>query len=269
MDGLSVNDYKKIQGYIYDKLGIDVDEKKKETVTTKIVKLMRRHGMKTPDEYINYVTRTSDSEMMQEFFNEITTNTTEFFREVAHFDYIRSSINKIIDEIPRIKKDGEIRLWSAPCSSGEEPVTLAVVLKECLPHWINIKILATDISEKILYKAVKGVYTENECRGISNQYLLKYFDKNKNGFYEVNSDIKKVITYRLFNLMDDFNFAKGFDIIFCRNLMIYQNNEVQEKLVNKLYNQLVANGLFFIGHSESMLNKKHKFKYVQTAVYKK
>jgi len=275
MDSLNLNmslnaaEYKKIQDYIYEKLGIDVDDKKKETVTTKITKLMHRHSMKSPKEYINYVTGTTDANMIQEFFNEITTNTTEFFRESAHFDYIKNHINSILTDIPRIKKEGEIRLWSAPCSSGEESVTLAVVLKECLPPGINIKILATDISEKVLNKAIKGVYSENECRGMPKSYLLKYFKKQADGCYETIPEIKKVITYRLFNLMDDFNFKKGFDIIFCRNVMIYFDRDVQEKLVNKFYNEIVPNGLFFIGHSESMLNKKHKFKYIETALYKK
>lgn len=269
MDSLNAAEYKRLQGFIYEKLGIEVDEKKKETVTTKIIKLMNRHKMHTPKEYVNYVTGTSDPDAMQEFFNEITTNTTEFFREAAHFDYIKNNINLILREIPRIERDREIRLWSAPCSSGEEPVTLAIVLKECLPAGIDIKILATDISEKVLNKAVKGIYSEAECKGLAKQYLLKYFKNNKNGFYELNSDIKKHITYRLFNLMEDFTFRKGFDIIFCRNLMIYLDNAAQEKLVNRFYGQIVQNGLFFIGHSESMLNKKHKFKYIQTAVYKK
>lgn len=269
MDILSTAEYKKIQDYIYDKLGIDVDEKKKETVTTKITKLMNRHMMKSPNDYINYVTKTTDPNMIQEFFNEITTNTTEFFRESSHFDYIRNNINLILGDIPRIKKEGEIRLWSAPCSSGEEPVTLAIVLKECLPPGINIKILATDISEKVLNKAIKSLYTENECKGIPKTYLLKYFRKQADGFYETVPDIKKLITYRLFNLMDNFNFKKGFDIIFFRNLMIYFDRDVQEKVVNKFYDVIVPNGLFFIGHSESMLNKKHKFKYVETALYKK
>ena len=266
---LSAAEYKKIQDYIYNKLGIDVDEKKKETVTTKITKLMNRYSMKSPKDYINYITDTAESDKIQEFFNEITTNTTEFFREPAHFDYIRNNINTIISDIPRIKKDGEIRLWSAPCSSGEEPVTLAIVLKECLPPGINIKILATDISDKVLNKAVKGVYTESECKGLPKTYLLKYFNKQAEGFYETVPEIKKVITYRLFNLMDNFNFKKGFDIIFCRNVMIYFDHEVQEKLINKFYEEMVGGGLFFIGHSESMLNKKHKFKYIQTALYKK
>jgi len=266
---LSDADFKKLREFIYDRLGLDQDEKKKETLTTKVVKLMNRHGMKYPRDYVNYILTATEPDMIQEFFNEITTNTTEFFRESAHFDYIRGNINAIIGEIPGIKRDYEIRAWSAPCSSGEEPVTMAIVLKECLPPGIKIKILATDISEKILNKAVKGLYTESECKGLSKNQMLKYFQKQPDGFYRVTDDIKSCITYRLFNVMADFRFKRDFDMVFCRNLMIYMDHDVQEKLVNKFYDVLAPNGLFFIGHSESLLNKKHKFRYVQTALFKK
>ncbi|MCL2096323.1 MAG: protein-glutamate O-methyltransferase CheR [Oscillospiraceae bacterium] len=266
---LTMAEYKKIQDFIYDKLGLDQDDKKKETVTTKIVKIMHRRGMKSPKDYVNYILSTTDSAAIQEFFNEITTNTTEFFRESAHFDYIKNHINAIIEGIPKIRRDFEIRVWSMPCSSGEEPITTAIVLKECLPPGIKIKILATDISEKILNKASRGLYTENECKGLSKNHRLKYFDKQPDGFFKIGEDIRKCITYRLFNVMSDFKFHKDFDIIFCRNLMIYMDHDVQEQLVNKFYNVLTPNGLFFIGHSESLLNKRHSFKYIQTALFKK
>jgi len=269
-NGLSASDYKRLQDYIYQKLGSDVDDKKKETVTTKITKLMHRRGMASPQEYVNFILSARDPDDIQEFFNEITTNTTDFFRENEHFKFIKDSINSIIADIPRIKRDREIRLWSAPCSSGEEPITMAIVLKECLPPDIRIKILATDISEKVLTKAQRGIYSESECKGLSKQNLLHYFKKQADGFYAVDPEIKKLITYRHFNFLDDFKIIKkNFDIIFCRNVMIYMDNETQEKIINKFYDVLVPNGLFFIGHSESLLNKKHNFKHVRTAVFKK
>ena len=266
---LSAAEYKKLQDFIYSKLGLDVDDKKKETVTTKIVKLMNRRGMQSPKEYVNFILETRDADVIQEFFNEITTNTTEFFRESAHFDYIRIHINNIIENIPKIKRESEIRVWSAPCSSGEEPITTAIVLKECLPPAVRIKILATDISDKILNKAIRGLYTESECKGLTKNHRLKYFEKQPDGFFRVNDEIRKCITYRHFNLMDDFKFKKDFDMIFCRNLMIYMDHDVQQKLVSKFYDVLAPNGLFFIGHSESLLNKKHNYKYVQTALFQK
>lgn len=270
MEILSETEYSRLKAYIYNKLGIEVDEKKRETVSTKVMKLVTRRNMSSSKDYVNLLLNTSDAEIVQEFFNEITTNTTEFFREVAHFDYIKSNISHIMADIPRIQREREIRVWSAPCSSGEEALTLAMVLKECLPQGISPKILATDISMKVLNKATKGVYTESECKGIPKIFLTKYFNKQKDGFYEAGDELKRHITYKLFNLMEDFHAIKrGFDIIFCRNLMIYFDHTSQEKLINKFYDVLVPNGLFFIGHSESLLNKKHKFKYVQTAIFKR
>ena len=266
---LSAAEYKKIQDYIYNNLGINVDERKKDTVTTKIMKLTNRRGMAKPQDYVKFILNAANPNDIQEFFNEITTNTTEFFREEEHFKYIKDNMSRILADIPRIQKDREIRVWSAPCSSGEEPITIAIVLKECLPPDISIKILATDISEKVLHKANKGVYSESECKGLSKQRLLSYFKKQPDGFFLVDPGIKKLITYRKFNFMDEFKFAKGFDIVFCRNVMIYFSNEIQEKLINKFYKVIVPNGLFFIGHSESLLNKQHGFKHVRTAVFKK
>jgi chemotaxis protein methyltransferase CheR len=196
-------------------------------------------------------------------------NTTEFFREPAHFDYIRENIESIINDIPRIKREGEIRVWSAPCSSGEEPITISIILKECLPRGITAKILATDIDEKVLTKAAEGIYTENECGRLSPEYMAAYLQKRPDGFYKVNGDIKKCVTYRLFNLMDGFGFQKGFDIIFCRNLLMYFDADIQQNLINKFYGVLIPNGLFFIGHSENIADKKHRLKHIQTAIYKK
>ena len=271
MGNITGDEYKSLQDYIYNTLGIEVDDSKKETVAAKIDKLARRNGMNEMGEYIDYILQTSDSGAIQEFINDITTNTTEFFREPVHFDYIKHNIGSIIGDIPRIKSDREICLWSAACSSGEEPVTLAIVLKECLPRDtdISVKILATDISEKILRKAVKGIYTETECKGMPKEYIYKYFRKLPDGSFQVNEEIKKCVTYRLFNLMNGFKFQKGFDIVFCRNVMIYLNSAVQQKLINKFYDVIVPNGLFFTGHSESMINKEHKFRYIQNALYKK
>jgi len=266
---LTAAEYKKLQDYIYDKLGIDYDDKKQETATTKITKLMRKHGMNTPQEYLKYLLAANDADVIQEFFNEITTNTTSFFREPSHFEYIKNKINNILAEIPRIRREGEIRFWSSPCSSGEEPITMAITLKECLPPGIAIKILATDISAKILGKATKGVYSESECKGLSKQQMLTYFTKQPDGFHRVNDDIKKLITYRQLNIMDDFKFKKDFDVIFCRNMFIYMDHDVQQQLINKFYDVLVTNGIFCIGHSESLLNKKHSFKYIETALFKK
>ena len=145
---------------------------------------------------------------------------------------------------------------------------MAMVLKESLDSSIDIRILATDISSKVLKKAMSGKYTFSECDGIPNYYLTKYFYKLADG-YQLKENILKMISYRYFNLMNDFNFKNSFDIVFCRNVMIYFDNKVQETLINKIYNNLTSKGFLFIGHSESLVNKQHSFKFVGPSIYRK
>ena len=259
---------KSYSNLLYKKTGISISESKKETFEIKIQKLMRRNNISNYDEYFEIISNEENKESIQEFINTITTNTTEFFREVAHFDYIEKNIEKILADIPRIKNNREIRVWCAASSSGQEPVTAALVLRQALSEDINIKILATDISSNVLKKAMKGYYAPSECAGIPKHFLSKYFLKTQEG-YQLKGEILKLISYRYFNLIDNFNFKNSFDIVLCRNVMIYFNNSVQETLINKIYDNLVNGGLLFIGHSESLVNKKHSFKFVGPSIYRK
>lgn len=253
---------------LFKKTGISISDSKKQMFNMKIEKLMRLNDISSYDEYFKIISDDRNSEKIQEFINIVTTNTTEFFREKAHFDYLVKNIDQIINEVSRIKKNREVRVWCAASSSGQEPVTLVMILKESLGEKINIKLLATDISSKVLKKAMKGYYTLAECDGIPKYYLTKYFIRQNDG-YQVKDSILKCISYRYFNLMNDFRFKNSFDFIFCRNVMIYFDNKVQEVLVNKFYDNLVMQGLLFIGHSESLVNKVHSFKFHGPSIYKK
>lgn len=253
---------------IFKKTGISISNSKKEMFHMKIQKLMRLNNITDYDEYFKIVSNDNNKEKIQEFINVVTTNTTEFFRENAHFEYLKKNMTQIISELPRIKANREVRVWCAASSSGQEPITLAIVLKECLGEDINVKILATDISSKVLKKAMQGQYTLAECEGMPDKYLKKYFTRNAVG-YQAKSTLLSCISYRYFNLMNEFKFKYRFDIIFCRNVMIYFDNKVQETLINKFYRNLVNRGLLFIGHSESLVNKKHSFKFFGPSIYKK
>ena len=259
---------KSYSSFLYQKTGISISESKKEMFQMKIQKLMRRNNISSYDEYFSIITNEKNKVQLEEFINTITTNTTEFFREKAHFEYLKNNIGKILSEIPRIEKNGEIRVWCAASSSGQEPATLAMVLREILDSRIKIKLLATDISSKVLKKAMRGHYTLAEVDGIPKGYLMKYFTKDADG-YQLKESVLSCISYRYFNLMNDFKFQNGFDIVFCRNVMIYFNNQVQETLVNKIYDNLTDRGMMFIGHSESLVNKKHSFKFVGPSIYKR
>jgi chemotaxis protein methyltransferase CheR len=268
MDRFNDTHFKKYSDLLYEKTGIFIRQNKRETFKMKINKSMTKQNITSYDEHLKYLQGKGSEEYFQQFINDITTNTTEFFREEAHFHFIEHNLKTILKNNPRILNSKQIRIWSAGCSSGQEPVTLSVFFKECFDHDIDIKILATDIDSKILSQAIKGIYSHTECEHIPKSISLKYFSKTNQGF-SVKDEIKENITYRLFNLMDDYNFQKGFDIIFCRNVMIYFNNNIQEKIVNKFYKTLVPGGLLFISHSESLVNKEHNYKYIGPSIYMK
>lgn len=234
----------------------------------KIQKLMNRNNIDSYDEYYKIVSNDDNTVEIEDFVNTLTTNTTEFFRENGHFIFLKKQVENIMTLIPRISKNSEIRIWCAASSTGQEPITLAIVLRDCLPKNIRIKILATDINSKVLKKAMQGDYSLAECDGLSKIHLLNHFTKTDDG-YKAKPELLKLISYRYFNLMYEFNFKNGFDIIFCRNVMIYFNNSVQEELVNKFHDVLVPNGYLFIGHSESLINKKHTYRYVGPSIYMK
>jgi chemotaxis protein methyltransferase CheR len=180
--------------------------------------------------------------------------------------FIRDKIQNILRLNKRIDERGEIRVWSSACSTGNEAYTIAMVLKECLPGNIQPKILATDVSAGVISTAIKGEYFLNSEDLINNYYLNKYFTR-KGAAYCINPDIKQLITFRTFNLMENFPFRDKFDIIFCRNVMIYFPPEKVEELVKKFYEVLVPGGMLFIGHSESLIHKQYNFRYVQPTIY--
>ncbi|MCL2498519.1 MAG: protein-glutamate O-methyltransferase CheR [Symbiobacteriaceae bacterium] len=251
---------------LYQVTGIFVDERKKHLLQTKIDRLLNRKGIASYEEYWELINHPQNRTEFQEFLDMMTTNTTEFFRENNHFLYIQNNMNTIMQQNPRIQRNKEIVIWSSACSSGQEPVTIALVMLELLPPGYDLRILATDLDTKILQKAATGIYTAQECDGIPQKYFNKYFHKVGND-YQVNERVLSTISYRQFNLMSPFSFRNGFDFIFCRNVMIYFDTPTQETLINKFYDHLTMGGIFFMGHSESMVNKKHRYRPVAPAIW--
>lgn len=258
--------FQSYKDFLYKKTGISVSQAKKHMFNTKIQRLMNNNDMSSYDDYYKMISNAANTNKMQEFIDTVTTNTTEFFRENAHFEFLSKNMDSIMQNIPRIQGNKEIRVWSAACSSGQEPLTLAMVLREILGSQIDIKILATDINSKVLAKAMRGIYSSYECDGIPKYYFKKYFVKRGDS-YQVKDSIKKCVYYRHYNLMQSFAFRNHFDIIFCRNVMIYFDIEAQQKLITKFYNNLIPSGLLFVGHSESLINKKHQFRYLEPSIF--
>ena len=258
--------FDKFTKLIYEKLGIHITEAKREMIQSKVSKLMRAVNIECFDEYYDFLLSNNKTGHWSKFVDEITIHKTNFFREDNHFEFIRNKLDSIFKHNPRILRNNEIRVWSSACSNGKEAYTLAIVLKEYLPSYMNIKILATDVSPGIIEKAQKAVYTLDPEDMINPYFLEKYFNR-VGSEYEVVQELKDLVTFRSFNLMDNFPFKNTFDIIFCRNVMIYFNFETQEELIKKFYNVLPTGGLLFIGHSESLNQKKYKFEYIQPTIY--
>ena len=266
-------DFKKISGLVYDLCGINLNEGKKELVKARLGKRMRSGQFQSFRDYYQYVVQDQTGQELVHLLDSISTNFTSFSREQKHFDYIQSELLPAL--IARKKSNGNrILFWSAGCSSGEEPYSIAITLLEALPNLetCTLKILSTDLSSKVLKIAASGIYPHERIRTISPALTKKYFLKGENswqGYVKVKEPLKKYIEFRRLNLMEPFSFPEPFDCIFCRNVMIYFDKKVQTSLVNRFYESLAKGGVLLIGHSESLTGIQHRLRYVRPAIYQK
>jgi len=257
-----------ISDAVYKHCGINLHDGKKELVQARIAKRLRESKYTSPSAYVEEVLSNPNSEEFGHLIDAISTNLTSFFRENGHFQYlVEQHLPRVID---RKRKVGTptIRCWSAGCSTGEEPYTLGMVLSESAPN-ITAKILATDISRKVLGHAKAGQYDEARLKDVPQFMRKKYFTDSGGGRVTASPDLSRMIVFNYLNLMERWPFSGPFDFIFCRNVMIYFDKETQERLVNRFYDVLEPGGVLFTGHSESLTGIKHKFKYAQPTIYMK
>ena len=266
-------DFKKISTLIYKLCGINLQEGKKELVRARLGKRIREGRFPSFRDYYQYVIQDPSGHELVHFLDSISTNFTSFFREQPHFDYLRT---EILPEWMTAKKglNSRMRIWSAGCSSGEEPYSIAITLLEALenPAAWNIQILASDLSSKVLRVAQGGVYEKERIATLPVNLKKKYFLHGESGwqnYVRVKDSLKQYIEFKRLNLMEPFLFNEPFDCIFCRNVMIYFDKSTQTDLVNRFHNHLVEGGVLFIGHSESLAGILHRFQYVKPAVYRK
>jgi len=266
-------DFKKISTLVYELCGISLHEGKKELVKARLGKRLRAGKFTSFRDYYQYVVEDPSGEELTHLLDSIATNFTSFFREQQHFSYLQK---EFLPEIAAQKKGGpkKLRFWSAGCSSGEEPYSLLICLSEALQDFSSwdIKILATDISHKILKTAMEGIYPQERIASLPAHMKKKYFVQGENQWQnhvKVKDFLKQHIRFQHFNLLDTLSVQEPFDCIFCRNVMIYFDKKTQAHLVNGFYNHLTKGGVFFIGHSESLAGITHRFQYVRPAIYKK
>jgi len=264
-------DFDKISRLVYEQCGIFLHEGKKELVKARLSKRLRAGNYKSFSDYYHYVTTDEGTDELISMIDSITTNLTSFFREESHFVRLRQIIHASQDKVAASRN--KFKIWSAGCSTGEEPYTLAITVLEASGNRpFDASILATDISTKVLRIADAGVYHHDRVKNIAMPILKKYFQVGtgrSEGQVRVKNELKKMIEFRRFNLMDRFGAHQEYDVIFCRNVMIYFDKKTQNELVNKFHDSLKSGGYFFVGHSESLTGLKHSFKYVEPSVYLK
>ena len=270
---LKNSDFEKISRLVYEQCGIYLHEGKKELVKARLGKRLRAGNYKSFTDYYHYVTTEEGTEELISMLDSISTNLTSFFREESHFARLRHIILSDAETLGNRGSINTFKIWSAGCSTGEEPYTLAITFLEAVGQKpLEASILATDISTKVLKIAEGGIYACEKTKGIAQPYLKKYFQigsGQSEGYVRIKNELKKMITFQRFNLMERFPAHNHFDVIFCRNVMIYFDKQTQNILVNKFYDSLKSGGYFFVGHSESLTGLKHQFNYVEPSVYRK
>ena len=256
MLSFTVEDFIKFKKLIYERAGIHFEDRKITFVKRRILERMNELNISKAVDYYRYLRfADKDGKEFQNLINLLTTNETYFFREFYQLEVFGEVLLPELEE--RRKKEGnyKIKIWSAGCSSGEEPYTLAIIVREILDDinlW-DVEILASDIDETVLKKALRGVYDKRSVKDVPTAYLKKYFVKVGDN-YKIKDEIKNMVTFEKLNLFDTPKMLrkKGYDFIFCRNVLIYFDDESRKKVVNLFYNSLNHNGYIFLGHSESI-----------------
>jgi chemotaxis protein methyltransferase CheR len=267
---ITKEEFGKLADYIKANYGIQLKAEKQALVTGRLQSVLAEHNFPDFSAYFNYVVMDKTGEAAVTLMNKITTNHTFFMREPEHFYYFRDTVLPFLKNSVTSK---DLRIWSAGCSSGEEPYTLAMIIDEFFGKekmWWDAKVLATDISNKVLETAQKGIYSNTDLAPLPPSWRLNYFKKQDAMNSVVSDPIKNEVIYRRFNLMNQvFSFKKKFHVIFCRNVMIYFNEETKWELVNKFYDCTERGGYLFVGHAESLNRELTKYRFVMPAIYRK
>ena len=265
MDTSTFNGFREL---IYAHSGITLGPNKEALVSSRIGKRMRVLRLEDPREYLHRVKEDAAGNEIVYLLDAISTNVTSFFRESRHFDLLRELAEKWYAAGQR-----RFRIWCAASSSGEEPFSIAITLREAMPcDEMDVRILATDISTQVLETGRHAVYPQDRIESVPETLRNKYFQslKTQTGCtWRVNAEVRALVEFRRLNLMDRFDFKSTFPLIFCRNVMIYFDRLTQADLVRRLGGILQPGGYLFVGHSESLAGIDHCLEYLEPAIYRK
>jgi len=266
-------DFQAIRKLVYDNFGINLTDQKKSLVVGRLQKVLRQRKFSSFDAYLDWLNNDETGTALEELANRISTNHTFFWRENNHFNYFAENVLPEVAQRHR-KEGGNVRFWCAGCSSGEEPYTLIMLMKEAYgADYAGLKplLLATDISATALTTAMNGVYGADRLKQMPEALSRKYFRKGPQpGTWQVVDEIRKEVIFRRHNLMNTtFPFKKAFDGVFCRNVMIYFDKPTRDALVQRFHRHTVPNGYLFIGHSETLGRDGIHYDYLLPAAYRR
>jgi chemotaxis protein methyltransferase CheR len=265
---LTPQEFEQFRKLAYDEFGLDLRPGKEQLVSARLAKKMRQLRLHSYRDYYRHVVEDTSKEALVAMIDALTTNHTSFFREMAHFEFLKKNI------MPALRSRDRIAIWSAACSTGEEPYSIAFTLLDelgaaALPR---IQILGTDISTRVLATAQRGAYPAERFQGAPPQQLRNYLLRGEGqwkSWYLVKKEIRSAVTFRRLNLMEKISHPSPFPVIFCRNVMIYFDRPTQQSVVQRLSEHLEPGGYLLIGHAESLNSIQHSLEYVRPAIYRK
>jgi chemotaxis protein methyltransferase CheR len=267
---LTAGEFRQISELVYQRFGLDLKKGKEALVAARLGKRLRQKGIKSFAEYYRHVLADSSGEALIELIDSLTTNHTSFMREKAHFEFLTRAIKEEFSAL------ASLEIWCAASSTGEEPYSIAMCLAEALPRGPEsrrrgFRILATDISTRVLAHAKRGVYVAERFKELPaawrRAYLLRGEGECK-GSYKIKPDLASYVEYQRLNLIEPFPHRRRFHVIFCRNVMMYFDKSTQQDIVQRLSACLEPGGYLFVGHSESLTGVEHDLKYVRPATYR-
>ncbi len=272
LETLSEQEFEHVSSLAKQKFGLDLRRGKESLVCARLGKKMREANCKSFQEYFRHVSQDSSGLALTNLIDALTTNHTSFLREPQHFEFLRVIAAK------RMAARDRIDIWSAACSTGEEPYSICFYLLEearkqpANPAAASFRILASDISTRALSTAKQGIYGEDRIQGLDEEWKRRYLLRGHGpqaGSYRIKPDVARLVEFRRVNLIEKLLLDRRFPVIFCRNVMIYFDKATQEKVVSQLAEYLEPGGYLFVGHAESLTGVSHALEYVRPAIYRK
>jgi chemotaxis protein methyltransferase CheR len=265
---MTVGEFARIRQLAFDTCGMDFAESKKDMIASRLDRALRKLSLSSYEDYYRYVRDDTSGSALREFIDALATNHTNFLREADHFTFLREKFGKASF------RGRPIRIWSAACSTGEEPYSIAMTLLDQRRHEVipGFQILASDISTRALGAAQAGVYAKERLRDLPMPWLTEFFEVGSGrwaGWMKVKKAVRDTIRFERFNLLDNAADFGTFDIIFCRNVMLYFGRVTQEGIVNRMAERLNPGGYLLTGHTESLMGIRHDLTYIRPAAYQR